>query len=270
MRRFTLLLLATFLTALPGVSSAEMSEDELAEIVRKPNIGLYKGYAEFKMAHYDNARQIWQSLAEVGTAEAWFMLGLLAEDGLGEDKDMVEALERYRKGADAGSTKAQYRLARIYLDGQGMPADPARGEAWLAKAAEGGDDAAREELATLRSGTPDDPFVAARRLESSGDVGAAAKAYESLSDQGNLRARTRLAWMFEAGRGVERDLSKAADLFESAAEAGEPEAQFALSVMYETGAGRPTDPAAAASWLKKSADAGYPEAVAHQRARQNQ
>jgi len=270
MKRTARLLATTLALALPTLAMAELSEDELADIVHNPSIGLYKGYAEFKMAHYANAKQIWQALTEKGTAEAWFNLGLLAEDGLGEDKDMVEALARYTKGAEAGSTKAQYRLARIYLDGQGVPADPARGEAWLARAADGGDDAAKEEIAALRSGTPADPVVAARRLESQGDVAAAAEAYRTLSDQGNLRARTRLAWLYEAGRGVERDLPKAADLFQSAAEAGEAEAQFALSVMYETGAGRPTDPDAAARWLKKSADAGYPEAVAHQRARQAQ
>ncbi len=251
-----------------GAAQAALSDDELADVVRNPSLGLYKGYAEFKMAHYANARQIWTALTEKGTAEAWFNLGILAEDGLGEDKDMVEALARYTQGAEAGSTKAQYRLARIYLDGQGVPADPARGEAWLARAADGGDEDAAEELAALRNGTPDDPFVAARRLESKGDAAAAAKAYQKLSNDGELRARTRLAWLYEAGRGVERDLAKAADLFQSAAEAGEAEAQYALSVMYETGTGRPKEPETAERWLKKSAEAGYPEAVAQWRARQ--
>lgn len=268
MKRAGIILAALLATALPGPASAALSEDELADIVHNPSMGLYKGYAEFKMAHYDNARQIWQALVDKGNAEAWFNLGLLAEDGLGEDKNMVEALARYTRGAEAGSTKAQYRLARIYLDGQGVPADPARGEAWLARAAEGGDDAAKEELATLRAGIPTDAFVAARRLESSGNAAAAAEAYRKLSDAGDLRARTRLAWLYEAGRGVARDLARAADLFQSAAEGGNAEAQFALSVMYETGAGRPKDPATADRWLRKSADAGYPEAVAHRNARQ--
>jgi TPR repeat protein len=267
MMRAALGLVCTLSLALPGPAIAALSEDELADIVRKPSLGLYKGYAEFKMAHYDNARQIWRALADAGNAEAWFNLGLLAEDGLGEPKDMPEALARYSRGAEAGSTKAQYRLARIYLDGQGVPADPARGEAWLARAAQGGDDAALEELTALRAGTPADPFVAARRLESAGEAQAAAAAYRSLSQAGDLRARTRLAWLHEAGRGVERDLARAAQLFQSAAEAGEPEAQFALSVMYETGTGRPKDPAAARHWLDRSAAAGYPEALAHRRAR---
>lgn len=267
MNRAALALVTSLAMTQPGLASAELSEEELADIVHNPSMGLYKGYAEFKMAHYDNARQIWQALVDNGNAEAWFNLGLLAEDGLGEDKNMVEALARYTRGAEAGSTKAQYRLARIYLDGQGVPADPARGEAWLARAAKGGDDAATEELATLHAGAPADAFVAAHRLESSGEAAAAAEAYRKLSDAGDLRARTRLAWLYEAGRGVERDLARAADLFQSAAEGGNAEAQFALSVMYETGAGRPKDPATAARWLKTSADAGYPEAVGHLKAR---
>jgi hypothetical protein len=153
MHTAALAFVASVAVALPGLAMAELSEDELADIVHNPSMGLYKGYAEFKMAHYDNVRQIWQALVDNGNAEAWFNLGLLAEDGLGEAQNMVEALARYTRGAEAGSTKAQYRLARIYLDGQGVPADPARGEAWLARAAEGGDDAAKEELATLRAGT---------------------------------------------------------------------------------------------------------------------
>jgi hypothetical protein len=40
-----------------------LGEEDLAEVVRKPAIGLYKGYAEFKMAHYAEAKQIWTAEA---------------------------------------------------------------------------------------------------------------------------------------------------------------------------------------------------------------
>lgn len=242
-------------------AAAALDEDTLADIVRKPSTGLYKGYAEFKMAHYAEARQIWTALAERGVAEAWFNLGLLAEDGLGEAQDAVRALMCYTRGAEGGSSKAQYRLAQLYLEGRIVAADPARAEHWLARAAAQGDDGAAEQLAALRSGATDDPYLAARRLESNGDASTAAQHYARLSDAGHLRARTRLAWLHEAGRGVPRDLARAADLFESAAAGGEAEAQFALSVMLRTGVGRGQDAAAADAWLNKAAAAGYPEAV---------
>lgn len=39
-----------------SVASAE--EPDLVDIVRNPLIGNYKAYAEFKMAHYDTARNM--------------------------------------------------------------------------------------------------------------------------------------------------------------------------------------------------------------------
>ncbi|MDQ3195732.1 MAG: sel1 repeat family protein, partial [Pseudomonadota bacterium] len=58
-------------------------EPDLDEIVRNPVIGNYKGYAEFKMGHYETARVIWEALAKRGNGEANFNLGTLYEDGLG-------------------------------------------------------------------------------------------------------------------------------------------------------------------------------------------
>ena len=98
------------------VASAQpLDESELADLAARPSIGLYKAYAEFKMARYDSARSIWEALAEKGVAEAWFHLGILAEDGLGEARDPGAALARYRRAAEAGSAKAQYRLGLLYL-----------------------------------------------------------------------------------------------------------------------------------------------------------
>ena len=48
-------------SALAPAQAALLGEDDLADVVRKPAIGLYKGYAEFKMAHYAEARQIWMA-----------------------------------------------------------------------------------------------------------------------------------------------------------------------------------------------------------------
>lgn len=251
-------LLAAALASGPAV--AALSTDELAEITSNPSIGLYKGYAEFKMAHYTEARQIWTALTEKGVAEAWFNLGILAEDGLGEPKDAARAVALYEQGATGGSVKAQYRLGQIYREGKLVPADPKAAERWLAKAAEAGDQQAAAQLAALRGGTAD-AYLAARQLESEGKPAEAAVAYRQLSAAGDPRARTRLAWLYEAGRGVDRDLAEAARLFRSAAEAGDGEAQYALAVMLDTGAGQPRNPEESTRWLRLAAAGGYPEAI---------
>ena len=133
------------------VASAQtLDESELADLAARPSIGLYKAYAEFKMARYDSARSIWEALAEKGVAEAWFHLGILAEDGLGEPRDPGAALARYRRAAEAGSAKAQYRLGLLHLEGRLVAQDRAQARYWLAVAAASGDDEAARRLDALR------------------------------------------------------------------------------------------------------------------------
>ncbi|HNF76584.1 MAG TPA: sel1 repeat family protein, partial [Thauera aminoaromatica] len=108
------LLTAWIIAQAPGAAHA-LEPEEMDALVARPSIGLYKAYAEFKMARYGSAREIWSALAQAGVAEAWFHLGILAEDGLGEPRDAAAALERYRRGGEAGSSKAQYRLGLLHL-----------------------------------------------------------------------------------------------------------------------------------------------------------
>ena len=250
-----------------------LGEEDLAEVVRKPAIGLYKGYAEFKMAHYAEAKQIWTALAERGMGEAWFNLGILAEDGLGEPQDGVEARRRYEKAAVAGSRNAALRLGTSLQTRRFGAPDVAGARHWLKTAADMGDDEAAAQLAVLdgtaqHSVSAEDRRLAqARRLEADGSLPDALTAYRAIADAGDPRGLTRLAWLHEAGRGVPRNLDEAARLFRQAAEAGEPEGQYALSVMLDTGAGQAKDPGQALRWLRASAEGRYPPAIEALKAR---
>jgi hypothetical protein len=248
-----------------------LDEAEIAEVVRKPNIGLYKGYAEFKMAHYAEAKQIWTALAERGVGEAWFNLGILAEDGLGEAKDPVEARRRYEQGGAAGSRNAALQLAVLLQSNRlGAPDLPAARH-WLKRAAELGDEGAARQLAALEGrgdvAPADSRLAEARRLEGDGKLPEAIAAYRAIAEAGDARGLTRLAWLHEAGRGVPRSLDEAARLFRQAAEAGEAEGQYALSVMLDTGAGQARNPEEALRWLRAAAASGYQPAVELLRAR---
>ena len=106
------------------------------------------------------------------------------------------------------------------------------------------------------------PYQQAESLSAGGRHTEAATLYARLADQGDLSAQTRLAWMYEAGRGVPRDLAEAARRFRLAADAGEAEAQYALAVMHRTGVGQDKDLPASLHWLKKAAAQGYPAALA--------
>lgn len=262
-RLMSVLLLAGCATAsageLPAVADDVADEIDLAEIVRRPTIGNYKGYAEFKMAHYAAARRIWEALDAKDFGEAAFNLGMLYEDGLGVAKDIPRALAYYRRGANNGSQKAVFRLGLIYwLGTPDVARDVTAGRHYLELAAAAGDDDAARYLGA----TADDALMAADKALAEGRPAEAIERITAAANAGNLRAQTRLGWAYEAGRGVERDLARAAAWFKRAAGGGDGEAMYALSVMYATGAGQVKDAALAAAWLQKSAAAGYAPAIA--------
>lgn len=253
-------LLLTGLLALP----AHADESSAADWLRNPSIGNYRAYAEFKMANYAAARQIWQTLAGTGNTEALFNLGILAEDGLGEKPDIDKAVALYTAAAEAGGFKAQYRLGMLYSSGGAVPRDLAKARRYLAQAAAAGDSDAAARLQALDA--PDQraptPFERAEIHASRGEHEAAAALYQLLAATGDAKARTRLAWMYEAGRGVTRDLNEAARLFLASAQAGDAEAQYAIGVMTMTGRGQALDPESAREWLRKAAAQNHPAARA--------
>lgn len=246
-----------------ATSAAVAQDSHRSDWLRNPAMGNYKAYAEFKMANYAFAREVWETLAEVGNGDALFNLAILAEDGLGEPRNMPKAEALYTSAAQAGNFKAQYRLGMLYSAGVQLPRDVEKARVYLTLAAQGGDKDALNTLATL--GQPPEqlpPYPRAEWLSASGQHTAAAELYRQLAQAGDRRAETRLAWMYEAGRGVERSLPEAARRFEQAARAGEAEAQYALAVMHRTGRGRERDLAQSLVWLQLAAAQGYPAAVA--------
>ena len=63
-------------------------------------------------------------------------------------------------------------------------------------------------------------------------------------------AQNNLGWMYEEGRGVERDDVQAVAWYRRSAEQGEAQAQCNLGVMYKNGRGVPKDWKAAGHWLR--------------------
>lgn len=253
--------LAALLAVAPVAALAQ--DSTRADWLRNPAMGNYKAYAEFKMANYAFAREVWETLAEVGNGDALFNLAILAEDGLGEPRNMAKAEALYTSAAQAGNFKAQYRLGMLYSAGQQLPKDVEKARVYLTLAAQGGDKDALATLATL--GQPSATLTRYQQAEwfsASGEHARAAELYRELAEAGDRRAQTRLAWMFEAGRGVDRSLPEAARRFELAARDGEPEAQYALAVMHRTGQGRERNLAQSLAWLRLAAAQGYPAAVA--------
>jgi uncharacterized protein len=244
-------------------TSVSAQDSGKSDWIKNPAMGNYKAYAEFKMAHYDAARHVWETLASIGNPDALFNLGILAEDGLGEPRDLKKAEALYTASAQSGGFKAQYRLGMLYSGDGPLPKDIEKARHYLNMAAQAGDrDAAAKLLLLENPGRAPTEFERAESLASQGKHAEAAAMYQRLAEQGDVTAQSRLAWMYESGRGVERNLAEAARRFALAANAGNAEAQYALAVMFRTGKGQPVDSERSLQWLKRSAEQHYPPAMA--------
>jgi len=71
------------------------------------------------------------ALAEGGSAESQFELGVTYATGQGNVKDESEAIRWFRKAAEQGYSDAQYGLGLMYGTGHGVPKDDAEAYFWL-------------------------------------------------------------------------------------------------------------------------------------------
>ena len=227
-------------------------------------VKLYMAYAEFKMAHHTTARLMWEHLDAEQSAEAAFNLGILYEQGLGLEKDIAKSLQLYERAGKRGSRAAAYQLGLLYKS-HPEHQNKAKAHFWLTTAAIDGDHDAAMLLEELNNHTDQvsDPITKVNQLLIEDKAAEAIALLHQFSTAPNIdyRAVSRLAWLYEAGIGVERDLSESARLFLLAAQAGRPEAQYAIAVMSETGKGQPQNTSIAKEWLYRSACQQYPPAL---------
>lgn len=92
------------------------------------------GLEAYQSGDYVRALGIWRPLAELGSPEAQFNLGLLFQQGNGVEADAARAYEWYRKAAEGGYPRAQYRVAEMLERGVGVRADLARAHFWFGMA----------------------------------------------------------------------------------------------------------------------------------------
>ncbi|MFC2164282.1 ankyrin repeat domain-containing protein [Acidobacteriota bacterium] len=71
----------------------------------------------------------------------------------------------------------------------------------------------------------------------------------------------RLGFLYESGKGVERDLPKAVEMLRKSAELDDYEAQYQLGILLEKGEGIEKNYSEAVMWLRRSSNAGYKPAI---------
>ena len=82
--------------------------------------------------------RLWREAESMGVPEAQWLVARCMQEGLGVDKDPVEAVALLRRAAEQGYTAAQNNLGTCYAKGKGVAQDQAEAVTWYRKAAEQG------------------------------------------------------------------------------------------------------------------------------------
>jgi TPR repeat protein len=94
------------------------------------------GMAAYERGDFAAALREWRPLADEGSVEAQFNLGLLYYHGKGVPADPAEAHVWYLKAAEGGYARAQYRVAEMYENGDGIRKDLIQAHFWFRVAAD--------------------------------------------------------------------------------------------------------------------------------------
>jgi len=112
--------------------SAESKERDMA----KEAVINLKAYAEYKLGHYDKAKEIWEGLAAKGNTTALINLANMFQQGQGVTEDQKEAMGYVERAANLGDARAQYELGMAHEKGIVRERDIEKAAAWLKKSAE--------------------------------------------------------------------------------------------------------------------------------------
>lgn len=108
------------------------------------------GFEAYVQEEYEAAVEVFTPLAEQGSPEAQFYLGVMHENGHGVRKNIDRAMDWYRRAAGQGHDGAQFVLGLNYANGlNGVKEDLPEGAKWLGLAAEQGNHLAQHELGAL-------------------------------------------------------------------------------------------------------------------------
>jgi hypothetical protein len=203
---------------------------------------LEEGITAYKRKDYPGALRILKPLVEQEVAEACYYLGKMYYNGYGVQKDLSEALNWFRKGANLMDPRAQYTLGMIYAVGEGVQQDDTEAVSWFRKAAEQGDAVGQYYLG--RS------YYQGSGIEQ--DYEQAVKWTQKSADQGLAMAQSSLGWLYRQGLGVPQDHHQAVRWFRMAAEQGDAFGQLNLGWAYADGQGISQNKSEAINWLFKA------------------
>ncbi len=182
-------------------------------------------------------------LAEQGSADAQFELGIRLLSGEGLTKDEKQAAEWLKKAAAQQNLPAMNALGSMSEEGVGLPKDSKKAFEWYEKSAKFGFALAQLNLA--------DCYDLGKGVEK--DEKQAFSWLSRASDQNFAPAQAAYAWKLEHAVGTEKKSKEAAALYLKAAQQGLIAAMTRLAYLYYTGSGVPLDYRRAEAWYRLAA-----------------
>lgn len=209
--------------------------------------GVEDGVVAYKQGDYEVAYSEFEAPAEAGNPVAQYHLGMMFIGGLGVEQKPQLGIKWLTKAASQGGAEAQFELGnahRKYSEGNDKNYEPLR---WYRSSAA---------LGHVEAGLEYGKLLLSKET-SEHDKKAFAQ-FLVLAEDGEGRAQRYVAFMYESGRGVSKDLTQAAHWVQKSAEQKMPWAVGRLGSYYYFGRGVEKDTAKALYWFEVGAGMGEP------------
>jgi len=165
----------------------------------------------------DNAIQLYLEAANLGSADAYFILYKISVEVYGDDPQFKETGNIYlHKAAETGHINAQAILGFYYLTGEGVQKDEAQAAKWFLKAAEQGNPSAQCQIGLM--------LYSGKGIQK--DEAQAAKWFQKAAEQGNPDAQYQIGL-----RLYEKDKKEGLKWFSKAADQGHEKAKTFVNLI---------------------------------------
>lgn len=184
--------------------------------------------------------------ADEGNTDAQFQVGLHYANGQDTAQDDAQAIYWLQKAAKQQNKNAMSYLAWMNMLGLGLPQNVSQAVHWFVSAHDSNAQAfnqfdtnseATQIALKAQANAQAEKAIALLENNDEGDIDIAVKLLEQAAKNNHPGAQTKLAQLYQTGKGVSKNKEKARHLFEKAAKNGQTEAQYALGWIYFNGDG---------------------------------
>lgn len=165
------------------------------------------GVAYLKAGKYPEAMKVFKAEAAKDVPDAFFYIGDMVNQGLGQKSIPLQATDWWEKGAYLGSEKCQLALSMAYRNGVGVRVEPRQALLWDREAARAGSIVAMKNIG--------DYFATGNGVEI--DAKEAAKWYYRAAKGGYPEGLRALGDLLKSGEGAPKNLQAAYVLIQAAA-----------------------------------------------------